>query len=392
MNIFCEKSLDDLYAEKCRAIRAEIEALADEQIASDGLDGIVNEILERYSEECPEVIKGEHWASEPEGQRYREEVIFEVHIPFTGKGAAFGWYSRSRPIGANTYSVSGNTLVVRLSVERERVQTLDKKIEEEFAFLETYLRNLRDMIPRCNEHLKGAVEDALRLPNAELEKKRAFEKKMAGLRVPIRRRDKAVIETIVPVKRKVLKPRLVTSVPERNWLIEQRMYEDILGPMESMVKVMERSPSTFCNIDEEALRDVLLVNLNGIYEGAASSETFNGEGKTDILLRWEDKNVFVAECLIWKGAEYLRQKMDEQLFNYATWRDSRLVLIVFSRNVDFTNVVSSMRETVQSHSQCLRVDTTYNHESGARYIFHRKDDQQREFQLTSLAFHVPQKA
>jgi hypothetical protein len=383
--------LDDLYAEKCRAIRAEIESLADERITSDDLPAIVSDILERYSEDCPEMLKGQHWASEPEGQRYQEEVVFEVHIPFNGEGRAFGWHARARPIGANEYSVHGNTLVVRLSVERARVQMLDKKIDDEFNFLETYLRDLRDMIPKWNEHLKGTIEDALRHRNAELEKKRAFEKNMAGLSVPIRRRDEAVIETIVPVKRKAVRPRLATSAPERSWLIEQRMYDDILRSLESMVKVMERSPSTFCHMDEEALRDVLLVNLNGIYEGAASSETFNGEGKTDILLRWEDKNVFIAECLIWKGPEYLRQKMDEQLFNYATWRDSRLVLIVFSKNTDFTKVVTSMRETIKSHSQCVQVDTTYNHESGARYIFHRKDDRQRELQLTSIAFHVPQK-
>ena len=391
MNIFCEVSLDDLYAGKRQAIYNDIEALTDDEITRGSLDDIVGHILERYSEECPELMNGSHWSREPEGQRYQEEVIFEVHIPFKGEGKAFGWYGSIRPVGAKTYSISASALVVRLSVHREGVESLDKIIEKELDFLETYLQELRHMIPRWNENLKATVEDALRRRNVELEKKRTFEKKMAALTVPIRRRDEGVIETIVPIKRKGLKPTPVTSASEKSWSIEQRMYEDILKSMESMVKVMERSPSTFCNMGEEALRDILLVNLNGIYEGAVSGETFNGSGKTDILLRWEDKNVFIGECLIWNGAEYLRHKMDDQLFNYATWRDSRLVLIVFSKNVEFTKVISSMRDTVQSHSQCVRLDNSYTHESGARYIFHRKDDRQREFQLTSLAFHVPQK-
>lgn len=391
MNIFCEASLEDLYTEKIRAIEREIEELTDDQLTSGRLDAIKSDILDRYSEECPEVIKGKHWVVEPELQRYEERVSFEVHIPFEGKGRAFGWYDRSRPIGASKYSVREDTLAVCLYVERERVEALEEKIEKELDFLERYLRNLRDMIPRWNDNLKKAVDEPLRRRNAELKKRQTFEKKMAGLSVPIRRRDECVIETIVPVKRKPLKPKPVASTPEKNWSIEQQMYEDILKSMESMVKVMERSPSTFCNMDEEALRDILLVNLNGIYEGAVSSETFNGSGKLDILLRWEDKNVFIAECLIWNGPEYLRQKMDDQLFNYATWRDSRLVLIVFSKNVDFTKVVSSMRDTIQSHGQCVRLDNSYIHESGARYIFYRRDDQQREFQLTSIAFHVPQK-
>lgn len=35
---------------------------------------------------------------------------------------------------------------------------------------------------------------------------------------------------------------------------------------------------------EEALRDVLLVSLNSIFEGKATGETFSKRGKTDIYL------------------------------------------------------------------------------------------------------------
>ena len=39
--------------------------------------------------------------------------------------------------------------------------------------------------------------------------------------------------------------------------------------------------------------------LNGHYEGGASGETFNYEGKTDILIRVQGKNIFIAECEYW---------------------------------------------------------------------------------------------
>jgi len=395
LHIFNAEGLHDLYKYKRQTIDTEIEALTDDQLTSGGLDQIVGEILERHHEQCPEVLKGSHWAEKMESERYSEEVTFELHIPFEGEGRVFGWYDRTRPMVEDKYSVNENTLIVRLRVNRSKVETLDEKVEKKLEFIEEYLQPLREMIPRHNASLKKAVEEALRRRNAELEKKQTLEKKMAGLSVPIRRRDEHIVETIVPMKRKVLKPKpvtLSTFSPERHWAIEQQMYEDILKSMESMVKVMERTPSTFCSMGEEALRDILLVNLNGVYEGAATSETFNGVGKTDILLRWEDNNVFIAECLIWNGPEYLRQKMNDQLFKYATWRDSRLALIVFSKNVEFTNVISSMRETVGAHPQCVRADSSYTHGSGARYVFHRRDDPQRQFQLTSLAFHVPQKA
>lgn len=165
-------------------------------------------------------------------------------------------------------------------------------------------------------------------------------------------------------------------------------YEDILKTIQSMVKVFERSPSAFREMGEESLRTILLVGLNGLYEGAATGETFNGTGKTDILIRHRDQNVFIAECLIWEGVKTLQSKMDDQLFKYATWRDSKLALLVFNRNQNFTDVIEKMKSTVSGHSQCIK-GLSFQHTSGARYLFKRSDDPQKQFTLTCLAFDVP---
>jgi hypothetical protein len=66
-------------------------------------------------------------------------------------------------------------------------------------------------------------------------------------------------------------------------------YEHILKVIDDMEQVMERSPSAFASIDEESLRSHFLVQLNGHYEGQATGETFNYEGKTDILIRVNGK-------------------------------------------------------------------------------------------------------
>jgi hypothetical protein len=52
-----------------------------------------------------------------------------------------------------------------------------------------------------------------------------------------------------------------------------------------MTHVMEQSPHAFVKMGEEDLRTHFLVQLNGVYEGQATGETFNFEGKTDILIR-----------------------------------------------------------------------------------------------------------
>ena len=66
--------------------------------------------------------------------------------------------------------------------------------------------------------------------------------------------------------------------------------------IDHMSQTIERSPSTFVQMKEEQIRDLILVNLNGHYEGDATGETFNAKGKTDILIRADCRNVFIGNA------------------------------------------------------------------------------------------------
>jgi hypothetical protein len=54
---------------------------------------------------------------------------------------------------------------------------------------------------------------------------------------------------------------------------------------------------------------------------------FNAAGKTDILIRAEDRSVFIAECKIWKGPATIRDALG-QLLSYLSWRDTKAALLV----------------------------------------------------------------
>ena len=88
-------------------------------------------------------------------------------------------------------------------------------------------------------------------------------------------------------------------------ILPTEQYEHVLSVMQDMALVMERSPSAFQAMGEESLRIHFLVGLNGHYEGQATGETFNGAGKTDILIRVDGKNIFIAECKFWGGPKVL---------------------------------------------------------------------------------------
>ena len=154
-----------------------------------------------------------------------------------------------------------------------------------------------------------------------------------------------------------------------------------------MSQVMERDPTAFSTMKEESLRSHFLTLLNGIYEGQATGETFNCQGRTDILIRSEGKNIFIAECKYWHGPSTLTTAID-QLLGYSSWRDTKVAVIVFNRNKDFTNVLNSISPTTREHPNCMR-ELAQRSETSFRFIFSHRNDPNREMTLTAMAFDVP---
>jgi len=164
-------------------------------------------------------------------------------------------------------------------------------------------------------------------------------------------------------------------------------YENILAVMSNMVAVMERSPAAFRGMKEEDIRQHFLVQLNGQYEGQATGETFNFEGKTDILIRDNGKNIFIAECKFWSGPKSLTFTID-QLLGYTCWRDTKTAILIFNRGKSFSNVVSQIPDLVKQHSNFKR-ELSHPSETSFRFVLHHRDDKNREIILAALAFEVP---
>ena len=78
-------------------------------------------------------------------------------------------------------------------------------------------------------------------------------------------------------------------------------YKRILNEIYSFGSEFEKTPKTYCNLNEEELRNVLVAYLNGLCVDSVTSETFNKNGKTDILISHDSDILFIAECKIWHG-------------------------------------------------------------------------------------------
>lgn len=190
---------------------------------------------------------------------------------------------------------------------------------------------------------------------------------------------------ILPRVRRRLRPAMSFRAADPS--LEMDHYEDILDTLQHMAIVIERSPSAFKSLDEETLRHHFLVQLNGRYDGAATGETFNFSGKTDILIRERGRNLFIAECKFWRGASGLLETID-QLLGYTSWRDTKTAIILFVRNKNFSEVLAQLSECLTQHPQFKR-SMPVEGETRVRGVFHQSDDRDRELIITVSAFHIP---
>ena len=135
-------------------------------------------------------------------------------------------------------------------------------------------------------------------------------------------------------------------------------------------------------------RNHFLVQLNGHYEGQATGETFNQKGKTDILIRENGRNAFIAECKFWSGAKAFGDIID-QLLSYTSWRDMKTAIFLFNRNKDTSNVLKQIPDLVRMHPNYKRDNPGTLNETRFRYMLHQAGDVNRELFLTVCVYDIP---
>lgn len=171
--------------------------------------------------------------------------------------------------------------------------------------------------------------------------------------------------------------------------LNSEIYKDVLRIIYDSGKSMEKKPVLYIGKNEEGLRDQLLFILETRYEGVtASGETFNRDGKTDILLKYSEdgSNLFVAECKIWHGSSEFLKAVSQLFERYLTWRDSKVAVILFVKNRDFTNVLDMIKAEIKKHQYYVR-DNGSRGESSFSYIFKLPQDEHKNVYLEVIAFH-----
>ena len=253
--------------------------------------------------------------------------------------------------------------------------------------IKTQFKNLQINVSDFNQQLAAEIDKAVSVRRDQLSSRLEV---VANLGVPIRK-SSTVPETFrVPTVRKTIVPKPMprsgsgTSEPT----LGDDVYREILQVIHDTGKVFERLPGTYSEKSEPDLRDHLVLQLEPRFEGSTTGETFNKSGKTDILIRHENSNIFVAECKFWDGAA-AHEKTIDQLLRYLTWRDSKTAVVVFVNRKDFSAVLSNLIVATENHP-CFVARTSTTDESWIDFEFHLPDDPDRLIKLAALVFHLPE--
>ena len=403
--LYRSRQLSDYLREREDRVYAEIEGLKSDYVLKVSLDDLTEHLAGKYRIE-PVVLltdrihivgsgdtkmdmSGDPRYAAPPGERCLiPATLVEFAVPFQGDAIIFDLAPSTTNFNPPRAVIDGMELRFRYVRPDHDHAAMRAEFDRDVQNVQQYLDWGNNDIGRFNANLGPQIRRRLDQRKEKFLKDQGM---VAALGFPLKPRTGVSNTYAAPVKRKIsptLKPAVPPGAFKPEPALEEAVYEHILGVASNMVQVMERSPKAFVSMGEEDLRTHILVLLNYLYEWQASGETFNYDGKTDILIRAEGKNIFIAECKFWTGAKAFTGTID-QLLNYVSWRDTKTAIIIFNRNRDTSAVIAQISDLVKKHPNFKREITTYKHETGFRFVLGLRDDKNRELTMTVLVFDVP---
>ena len=328
-----------------------------------------------------------HFAVEP-GKSYSKPATI-YHIPYSGNEDLFQYAPSNHLSWGTEVFLDDQCLCFEVVSLSGNAEEMNENAQKVISDLKTQLEYLAPELEKFNDQLPTIIKGLFQEHKQEILDKHQF---VASLGVPVKKRKDLPETYAIPtpeIRKSVnLEPRVTEVGYKPEPTLPDSVYHDILQTIHDVGKTFERLPSTYSDKDEEALRDHLLLYLEPRFKGSATGETFNKTGKTDILIRHENSNVFIAECKFWQGQKAYLDTIT-QLLGYLMWRDSKSSVIVFVRNKDLSSVLKKAEEVTPDHPNYLgfvdkKDDTWFN------YRLHINDDPNREVKLGVLFFHVPE--
>jgi hypothetical protein len=247
----------------------------------------------------------------------------------------------------NKISFSIKTQGYMLKLTEEQInKRIEKSIEELEKLLEYKNSNIRIQNKNLEETIKKSLE---KRREAIEESNNRFESIKRTITIPLTLKD-SVKRDIINLKEKPIVKKVKPSPQKQTeFSLDEKQVLHLISYIDNQARSFERTPGTFSELGEEQLRDILLSNINGLFGGKATGETFSKKGKTDIFLNIKKGNILIIECKFWKGEEVFNETID-QIRRYLTWRENSAVIIFFVKRKNFIKILNKIPAIIQKHA------------------------------------------
>lgn len=280
-----------------------------------------------------------------------------------------------------TVFIKDNCVCFNIPYTNERIKNYieeqEKKINKQYKNLEKEINDYNSLLPAKISNIFKEYKNEIITRRNELE----------SLGIPLRN-NKSQTYT-VPIFKKNKPPSFQFNANENKLepTVSQEDYDKILEIIYNKGREFERLSSTYTNKKEEELRDEIVSTISPILNESVTAESYNKRGKTDILIRHKNTNIFIAECKFWRGIKSYCNAIN-QLLSYLTWRDTKTAIILFVDNKDITQVIKNIKTQTPNHKNYInKYDSPAK--SWFNYTFHLNGDENCEITLAVLIFHIP---
>jgi len=320
------------------------------------------------------------------GKSYRKPIII-YHIPYSGNEELLRYLPTQYFLNSDLYVyLKDQCICFELINFDNNLEKIRKEEENSCNYIKYHGDMVNNDIKKFNQDLENLAIEYFNCRKNDLLKQENF---IQSLGVPIRKSENVPSTFAIPaVKKKVVitKPSAPNTAYKPEPTLDNSIYQAILKIIQHTGIEMERLPDIYQGKGEETLRNHFIMVLSPNFE-STTGETFNKLGKTDILIRHEQKNVFIAECKFWTGIKGFFDTID-QLLGYLTWRDSKAAIICFVKNNELTPVLQKIEEQTKDHP-CFVKYLGKQDDAWFNFDFHLKDDPSRNIKLAVLCFHFP---
>lgn len=403
---FNEWQADSVFKAVHKEIENEITSMPKEYVLGVNSDEYVNYLTARYSidpvtiyygsedVELYKEVKKTHYNEIYRREEPYSEYIFYIRLYFSGESDIF----RIHPSQSFIFTISGR--VSPIYIESENLLRLQFSIFNQDK--SEFKREKASVISNTFMNLDTVNQEVMSFNNLlEQDIRNIFQRIKHGYM-----KDNAFFESLnvrtaknstntfkVPVIELKVKQPAYESKKQLTPYLENSLYRSILNTIYSAYKKFESLPNNYIGKDEEGLRDSILPILQTFYTTVtATGETFNKLGKTDICIKHTDgTNVFIGECKFWKGEKLFNEAINQLFDRYVTWNDTKVALIFFVQNDNFTDVIQKGQRATKAHPYFIRSVDESHYETRFSYVFRHSEDINRQIKTEIMFFHFNQK-